>query len=107
MGCHARLVTERTAKDPICLKNGHTWFVRSLFLIYINISNCSEKLSFRTFADDTNIFAPSSNLRDLENLVNNELFRVTDWCNANQLSINTSKINYMIIKSQNIRLTKT
>ena len=38
-----------------------------LFLIYINdIPNCSEKLSFRNFADDTNIFASSSNATQLE-----------------------------------------
>ena len=38
-----------------------------LFLIYINdIPNCSEKLSFRIFADDTNIFASSSNAAQLE-----------------------------------------
>ena len=50
-----------------------------LFLIYINdISNCSEKPSFRIFADDTNIFVSSSNLIDLENLVNRELNKVAD-----------------------------
>ena len=38
-----------------------------LFLIYINnIPNCIEKLSFRIFADDTNIFASSSNATQLE-----------------------------------------
>ena len=42
-----------------------------LFLIYINdIPNCSEKLSFRIFADDTNIFASSSNATELKSLIN-------------------------------------
>lgn len=49
-----------------------------LFLIYINdITNCTDKLSFRIFADDTNIFASSSNI-DLERLVNTELIKVAE-----------------------------
>ena len=45
-----------------------------LFLIYINdMPNCLSKLSFRIFADDTNIFASSSSITDLETLVNEEL----------------------------------
>ena len=71
-----------------------------LFLIYINdIPNCSEKLSFRIFADDTNIFASSSNAAQLETLINQELKKVKEWCDINRLSINFKKTNYMIIKS--------
>ena len=52
-----------------------------LFLIYINdIPNCSEKLSFRIFADDTNIFASSPNATQLETLINQELLKVKEWC---------------------------
>ena len=78
-----------------------------LFLIYINdISNCSEALSFRIFADDTTIFASSKKLIDLELMVNSELVKVSNWCNANRLSINFRKTNFMIIKSPKKRLTK-
>ena len=32
--------------------------LKTMFLLYINdISNCSDKLNFRIFADDTNVFA--------------------------------------------------
>ena len=41
-----------------------------LFLIYINDIPNSEKLSFRIFADDTNIFASSPNATQLETLIN-------------------------------------
>ena len=52
-----------------------------LFLLYINdIPNCSDKLSFRIFADDTNIFASSSNAMELQNLINQELSKVKEWC---------------------------
>ena len=52
-----------------------------LFLIYINdIPNCSEKLSFRIFAADTNIFASSPNTTQLETLINQELLKVKEWC---------------------------
>jgi hypothetical protein len=71
-----------------------------LFLIYINdMPNCSSKLSFRIFADDTNIFASSSSITDLhlETLINEELTKIKEWCDINKLSINVKKTNYMIM----------
>ena len=74
-----------------------------LFLIYINhvndLLNCSDKLSFKIFADDANGFASESNLKILEALMNSELERGKEWCDVNKLSINMSKTNFMIIKS--------
>ena len=38
-----------------------------LFLIYINdLPNCSNALTFRIFADDTNVFASAHDLKVLE-----------------------------------------
>ena len=71
-----------------------------LFLLYINdLSNCSETLTFRVFADDTNLFASAGDLKNLETLINSELGKVKVWCDVNKLSINFIKTNYMIIKS--------
>ena len=71
-----------------------------LFLIYINdLPNCSSVLAFRIFADDTNLFASARDLRSLEQLINTELKKVKLWCDANKLSINFSKTNFMIVKS--------
>ena len=79
-----------------------------LFLIYINdIPNCSEKLSFRIFADDTNIFISSSNSIELETLVNQEILKVKEWCDINKLTINLKKTNYMIIKSSKKEMHNT
>ena len=71
-----------------------------LFLLYINdLPNCSENLTFRIFADDTNLFASACDLKTLETLINSELGRVKVWCDVNKLSINFIKTNYTIIKS--------
>ena len=71
-----------------------------LFLIYINdLPSCSSVFAFRIFADDTNLFASARDLRSLEQLINTELKKVKLWCDANKLSINFSKTNFMIVKS--------
>ena len=53
----------------------------------------------RIFADDTNVFASARDLKTLEQLINTELKSVKIWCDANKLSINFSKTNFMIVKS--------
>ena len=75
-----------------------------LFLIYISdLPNSSEALTFRVFADDTNVFASSCDPKNLETLINAELRKVKDWCDINKLSINLAKTNYVIIKSSRKR----
>ena len=64
-----------------------------------NLPNFSNALTFRIFADDTNVFASARNLKDLEEIVNSELKKVKMWCDVNRLSINFTKTNFMIIKS--------
>ena len=57
-----------------------------LFLIYFkDIQECSEKLQFFSFADDTNI------LKSLEDIVNLELPKLCDWFTANKLTLNIKK----------------
>ena len=56
-----------------------------LFLIYINnIHTCSKLLSIRLFADDTNVFYSDKNLNNLEQIINEELIKLTDWLRANK-----------------------
>jgi retron-type reverse transcriptase len=58
-----------------------------LFLIYVNdISNCSNVLNLRLFADDTNAFLEDSNILTLTTMVNVELEKLTNWIKANKLS---------------------
>ena len=70
-----------------------------LFLIYINdIHNSSAKLSFYLFADDTSLLYADTNLKSLEKTVNSELLKVSDWLNANKLTLNAKKSNYVIFR---------
>ena len=70
-----------------------------LLLIYINdIYNCSKKLSFYLFADDTNLLYADKDLKTLESVINIELKKVCDWLNANKLTINVKKSNFVIFR---------
>ena len=71
-----------------------------LFLIYINdLPNISNKLTFFLFADDTNIYYESNDLKELEKTINKELKLLSQWLNLNRLSLNVSKTNFVIFRS--------
>ena len=71
-----------------------------LFLLYINdLPNISEKLHFFLFADDTNIYYESKDLKELEKTVNTELKKLTLWLNVNRLALNVKKTNFVIFRS--------
>ena len=75
-----------------------------LVLLYINdLPNSSEKLSFRIFADDTNI--TGSNPNKVEFPMNEEIKLVLKYCVINKLSVNFKKTNYMLITSSKIKNT--
>ena len=64
-----------------------------------DLPNSSEKLSFRIFADDTNIFFTGSNPNEVEFTMNEEIKLVLKYCAVNKLSVNFKKTNYMLISS--------
>ena len=71
-----------------------------LFLLYINdLPNISTKLNFFLFADDTNIYYESNDLKNLEKTVNLELKKLSLWLNINRLALNVSKTNFVIFRS--------
>lgn len=78
-----------------------------LFLIYINdIANSSNKLSFRVFADDANIFYTSDDINDIESVMNCEMTKVLNYCSINKLSVNMQKkTNFMLITSSRKKVT--
>ena len=60
----------------------------SLIKCYLNdLYDVSSVLDFILFADDTNIFFSHSNIDFLERTLNEELLKLTAWCQANKLSI--------------------
>ena len=68
-----------------------------LFLLYINdISKSSDILKFFLFADDTTVFY-SADPKDVntENILNQELEKVSCWLAANKLSLNVKKSNFL------------
>ena len=74
-----------------------------LFLIYINDSfDVSSVLDFILFADDTNIFFSHNNVDFLERILNEELLKLTAWCQANNLSINYSKSKFMLPEGRGV-----
>ena len=71
-----------------------------LSLLFINDQpNVSRHLKFYLFADDTNIYYDSDTIEDFTKKVNNELKYVTRWLDANKLSLNIGKTNYIIFYS--------
>lgn len=78
-----------------------------LFLLYINdINLCSPLLSFHLFADDTSIFFSHKNKTVLQNILNNELVKVSDWLYANKLSLNVKKSNVILFRPKNASCDK-
>ena len=73
-----------------------------LFLLYINdIANSSNLINFQLFADDTCIFYSHKNKTVLENNLNQELSKVSDWLIANKLSLNVDKSNVLVFRNKN------
>src|SRR5688572_18913713 len=71
-----------------------------LFLIYINdLPNSASLLHYSLFADDSNAFYSHASYDQLIKIANNDLELANDWFKANKLSLNLSKTNYIIFRS--------
>ena len=72
-----------------------------LFLIYINDLHFSIKSSETYhFADDTLLLNFSDSIRSLCNRVNADLKILTSWLNANKISLNAKKTEFIVFRSQ-------
>ena len=70
-----------------------------LFLLYINDLNCAIKYSMvHHFADDTNFLHFSGSLKQLAKQMNLDLKFLCHWLNANKISLNAGKTEYIIFK---------
>ena len=77
----------------------------SFFLLYINNLPSVTKFSTLLFADDTTLTLSNESVRELEKSVNSELTKVVAWMQANKLTINFKKTNFILFgdKSQSQR----
>ena len=73
------------------------------FLIYINdLYECLNRTKPRLFADDTNLIASAGTINNVENAVNSDLENLRIWLNANKLSLNIGKTEFMLIGSRSL-----
>ena len=72
-----------------------------MFLIYINdLSSVSKILTAILFADDTTLIDSDKCLTTLVDRFNKELKNIVNWLNANRLSLNIDKTNFMVFKGK-------
>ena len=70
-----------------------------LFLLCINdLCNATEIGELILFADDTNLVYSHDNVSSFMSPINSELSMLNEWSQANKLSVNISKTNYIIFK---------
>ena len=68
-----------------------------LFLLYINdLTNVSSFFMPILFAEDTNLFYTGTDLKYIIRLVNEEISKIYGWVNANNISLNIDKTNFML-----------
>ena len=72
-----------------------------LFLIYINdlplaLDNCGTSI----FANDSGIMASSKTVNELQSLLQEDIDSLVVWMNANKLTLNLLKTEFMIIGSK-------
>ena len=77
-------------------------FFYIFFLLYINSLPSVTKFNTLLFADDTTLTLSNESVRELEKSVNSELTNVVAWMQANKLTINFKKTNFILFgdKSQ-------
>lgn len=76
-----------------------------LFLIYVNdMVRISSKVKFLLFADDTTLFIQGSNIDEMVLTLDNELVQLSSWMKSNKLTINASKIFFMVTCVKNMSL---
>ena len=76
-----------------------------LLLIFINgLQNVSKFLQFYLFANDTNIYYESSDLLNIQKILNRELRKVRKWLEANRLALNIEKTNFVLFHSYQCKL---
>ena len=78
-----------------------------LFIIYLNdFSRASDILFSILFADDTTVLIEGHSYNNIITVLNNELYKIDTWLQANKLTININKTHYMVFPSSKIKTNK-
>ena len=76
--------------------------------MYINdMCNVSKLVKLILFAADMNIFCSANDIKQHENILCNELYKLQLWFSINKLSLNLAKTNYMLLSDINIKIKNT
>ena len=76
-----------------------------LFLIFINdLPNCCPSGNTRIFADDTNIFLISKDIKELETQIKLVMCQLEKWLIINKLTLNAKKSSYTIFRSPRLKI---
>ena len=81
-----------------CTSRFHTRST-TVSIVYNDLPRSSKKLTFKIFADDTDMYYSSKDPEQLQSVINEELGNFLKFCAANMLFINFKMTNYMIITS--------
>ena len=77
-----------------------------LFLLYINhVKNSLKILKFFLFADDTSTLLINRKVEEIEKIYNEELRHVSEWLDANKLSLNVGKSNVILFRKCQTKIT--
>ena len=73
-----------------------------LFILYIlnDLLNCLVNSHPRMYADDTHLTFASNDVAHLEESMNDDLTKITEWLTAIRLTLNKSKTEFMLIGSR-------
>ena len=72
-----------------------------LFVFYINdLPNCLVNSHPRMYADDTHLTFASNDVAHLEENMNDDLTKISEWLTANKLTRNNSETEFMLIGSR-------
>ena len=72
-----------------------------LFILDINdLTNCLVNSHPRIYADDTRLIFASNDVAYVEENMNDDLTKITEWLSANKITLNKSKTEFMLIGSR-------
>jgi len=72
-----------------------------LFILYVNdLPNCLFNSHPRMYVDDTHLTFASTDVAHLEENMNDDPTKITEWLMANKLTLNKSKTEFMLIGSR-------